>query len=710
MTATDILLKNAENGIIPVRLEEDAVRFRVGHLYADPMSAIRELYANELRACRLARDKYQAKPHIDITLNLEDRSIIIHGIDSLGITAEKFEKVLAVLGETDNTDATETGQFGWGVAAYSSCSDSIVYESYARETDERFSMLGINGEHFSKISQPFLNAYGTRVTIFVRETVHLDLAAVMNHICRYADIDTFLTVITDGNSTQQPPRNQINDPDIMNGLSSGTVIDVDCQDYRLVGVFTSQPANKQHTDVRLLTLPINATMNLPFDEWILLVKNERKYLPTADRERLTDGAIEKLYATIKTQLIKKLPEILDIASFADYQNRVCKYIYLRDPRYSSSEHLRLLEAFYKPSPETRAISGLLRLHVEMLGYRTYEQSRVNRIKIGDLITLSRELFIVSSLDRQLQDTLRSRYPTAAIFKFLPHRSRYHDSSFEDVTALKAQGIRTDARTEAEDIRRTLTVKRHPSPRSSEPVNEDTCRIIVHSTRTRDVNEHGCFYKRLADRTDNAYLRNVDDKTVFAPNLEQYLPILSQVWSDWSLSRLDRLPKQSHATKTTLARFLKQQEKRVLPTNKGALTFKALLNVSAPIMILVYADARINTNYSSTALFTALSPNDAFALALYLRANNKPYDIYEVPPEEEFKKATGKYELDYDYSSRNYDIERNEIVNIAFHVGLAVKNEELKALFLAAARDENTSPNTLRRLRDYALQYPRVSSR
>jgi hypothetical protein len=36
MTSIETLLKASERGVIPVKLEEEVVRFRIGHLYAKP--------------------------------------------------------------------------------------------------------------------------------------------------------------------------------------------------------------------------------------------------------------------------------------------------------------------------------------------------------------------------------------------------------------------------------------------------------------------------------------------------------------------------------------------------------------------------------------------------------------------------------------------------------------------------------------------------
>ncbi len=102
------------NGVIKAKIDEAVVKERLSTgIYSNPRSAIRELYANELRACRESRRR-GLSPTIDVTINWKERTLTIHGIDSLGITRKKFVDVLAVLGETDNQSGTEIWQWGIG--------------------------------------------------------------------------------------------------------------------------------------------------------------------------------------------------------------------------------------------------------------------------------------------------------------------------------------------------------------------------------------------------------------------------------------------------------------------------------------------------------------------------------------------------------------------------------------------------------------------
>jgi len=733
LSAVETLKQVMENGVIPVRLEEDAVRFRVGRLYASPASGFRELYANELRACRTARDKYGANPRIEITINNVDRTLTIHGIDSLGITEHHFINALSVLGETDNQNGEEVGQWGWGMAASATLSDSVTYETYARETEEKYGFLGIAGEHFSKLPQPNLDTPGTRVTVFLRDDINVvELVRRIRYICATADIPTFLIQANlspdEGLLQSKSTPEQINEPDItLHVPTEGTRVEVDESDFRLIGVFTpevhrsdyysqTRDSDRPHVDIRLLSMPIGANMLFPFDACILQIKDERKYRPTADRERLTDEAVENLSVKVKEHLIKALPPALDIDSFDDFRHKACKYIYFGltnrhsySPYDTSQKKQPLLEV-YTPSAKTVELAYFLDMFVRVLHQRKswYDRSKktVEQERLGDIVANSRNIFLVDSLDTQLQDTLRIRHPDATLITpILPRsrRYRYDGSSFDPdtVAKLKEQGIRTDAHAEAQNIKDSLASTHHAAPRHRDPTDEETCQVIVHTSRIRWVEEHGAQHARLADQATEHMLRDVNTNTLFVPNIEKYLPVLQELESKRGLARLDKLPKTLRSHRLILERFLREQANHKVTTSQGVLTFKAIADSGTPINILAYNDSRIAGNYEGPEILVPLGENDAFELVVYLRANQKAYTIAHVPSEEEFERATQQSRWDYHYRDDNYDSTANLIVNLAYHIGLAVKDERIRQLFFAAGT--NASIPQLEELLNFCLE-------
>jgi TusA-related sulfurtransferase len=74
------LNKLKEGETIQVKLNEKAIKWRISHdLYKDFKSGVRELFQNEARACRQARDKYNAKPKIVVKINSDTKSLSIKG-------------------------------------------------------------------------------------------------------------------------------------------------------------------------------------------------------------------------------------------------------------------------------------------------------------------------------------------------------------------------------------------------------------------------------------------------------------------------------------------------------------------------------------------------------------------------------------------------------------------------------------------------------
>ena len=710
MLANALLQQATENGIIPVKLEDDVVRFRVGHLYANPASALRELYANELRACHTARDKYGANPKIQITLNTTERTIIIHGIDSLGITEEKFLNVLSVLGENDNQDGSEVGQFGWGFQSHLVVSDSVLLETFARETGEKFAMLGIGGDHFSKVSQPALRSTGTRVTLFVKDGLDVaQLGKEFLRICVYSDIPTFLHTHDTSETEERKFEDnvwgyEISNPDLSHEFRDlGDKIEFEDEDYELAAVLWPSPAIKPEIDVRLLRLPINAPdLKLPFDRCILNIRDERKYKPTADRERLTDDAVKSLQAKVDSKLKELLPKFLDISSFDEFRRKHCKHFYYHAYwSHSSSDGIWRL---YTPSEATKKVSRLLGLDVWVKDWSEHRSAWASpkivtkQTRLGEVVEESENIFLIESLDRKLQGLLQEEYDDAVLVK--PDGWNHNG---ETIAELVKQGVRTDAAAEAERIKQSLgPVRRSPS---RVEVDEDRYEVILHSSRECEYKERGITHRVLADQTKTRPLSStrkgeLDDDTVFVPHIEKYLPIFEELPTSRHLARLDQLPKQFKDTRMTLERFIETETDAEVATSKGRRTLKSLLQES-DILILVYEDRRIVDHYDGEGVLIPLSADEAFELCLFLRAHDVSYTVWLVPPEGEFMRTTGKYLSDYSFNEYSFDTEANQRVNIVYHVSLAVKEERMRKLFLSAARKKELLPR-LPKLRDFTL--------
>ena len=162
------------DGLIPVQLEQDVIISRISHdLYANPQSGVRELLANEIRACQETASEHDAKPRIEVSINHQNREFVIHGIDSKGIEQERFLEVLAVLGRSDNFDRSKPGQFGMGFASYTCLSDIVFIETFARNGD-KYSVMGKGGMGFQILDKPEMTHYGTKLRMTLNKKVDID--------------------------------------------------------------------------------------------------------------------------------------------------------------------------------------------------------------------------------------------------------------------------------------------------------------------------------------------------------------------------------------------------------------------------------------------------------------------------------------------------------------------------------------------------------
>jgi hypothetical protein len=140
------LQQASQDGMIKVKLEEEVIIQRVSHdLYANPRSGFREFYNNECRACRIASRVFGANPSIEVTLVPSERKLVIQGVDSLGISQDKFLQVYSVLGRSDNFSGSEIGMYGLGRASYVTISDTVVLETFSREDGTAYAVLGKSG-------------------------------------------------------------------------------------------------------------------------------------------------------------------------------------------------------------------------------------------------------------------------------------------------------------------------------------------------------------------------------------------------------------------------------------------------------------------------------------------------------------------------------------------------------------------------------------
>ena len=176
-----------KNGVIQVQLERiSTIKKLSKNIYTDPTAGIREYINNEARPCREAIRNGYKDVTMHITIDPYTNNIIIEGRNSMGMSMQMFCDVYVVLGRSGNLDGTESGQFGFGRSSYLCLSDMMIFETWSRETGEKFGFIGKSGTSYEPIPEQHLSIkqHGTKVTINIRSDI--DLYDIVIYIRSYA--------------------------------------------------------------------------------------------------------------------------------------------------------------------------------------------------------------------------------------------------------------------------------------------------------------------------------------------------------------------------------------------------------------------------------------------------------------------------------------------------------------------------------------------
>ena len=311
------------NGMIKVTLENDVTIEKIARdLYKDPKAGIRELVNNEARPCRTAIKKGH-EAMIYVTINGDTRTVVIEGRGSMGMTMKTFRDVFTVLGRSGNFDGDESGQFGFGRASYLCLSDIMVFETYSRETNERFGFLGKGGKVYEPIPEHMLSIkeHGTKITLTVREDIEIaDLVEYTKEVSRFLGVPVMLDIPTNimyhtsygSTNRYESSLSQIGPVSVADYLSregeEPQFVEIDNDDYNLVGSLSY--VNNDNLTC-LIGIPVEMD-GFPFDDfggYVLNIKNERKYMPTASRDSMSADSASRLNAKIKRDLKKHFASV-----------------------------------------------------------------------------------------------------------------------------------------------------------------------------------------------------------------------------------------------------------------------------------------------------------------------------------------------------------------------------------------------------------------
>ena len=244
-------------------------------------------------------------------------------MDSLGISQDKFLQVYSVLGRSDNFSGEEIGLFGLGRNSYTTLSDTMVLETFSREDETKYAVMGKNGIAYNLLPKPNLDSHGTRVTFVLDQKVPiLDMLDYIVDCTAFSGVDTFLNLAEKielpsywrsdfpsekGRYTLGPKRfdehleQKVRKANKWHEVVKYLPIHIEDEDFELYAAFVvrkdynglAATEESDEREVRLLGTPVEATrIDLPFSAWVLNIKDERRY-PADGGPGEADGAVRQ---------------------------------------------------------------------------------------------------------------------------------------------------------------------------------------------------------------------------------------------------------------------------------------------------------------------------------------------------------------------------------------------------------------------------------
>ena len=702
---------------VAVRLkEESVVKYLSQTIYSSWTSALRELYANELTAAKKARREYKAEPTIELRLDPETRELIIWGRESLGITGEKL-KILRYYGRSGNFSGEDAGQFGFGFKSYTLLSDEIRVETYARETRERYGFIGVRGVELRPLKDEELTIgeHGTKVSIVIRgsqgeslgdgEGKEIRLGKViesLQEVCRFAEIDTYLVLTSPlkrkvqhsfrfsaqeeyyFETEKEAGREKLNHTPkeyakIVHG-ANGYDFELETADFHFYGflaLYGESEALKTSGigsgEVRLVGMPIEASVTAeakegtsnhpekptyPLSFWFVNLKDERKFTPTADRERLREGSFDVVHGRVREYLRARFAS-MEVRSFEEYRNSRFRPIL-----NSAREEKGIRELL---TPETLRVCDALATEVGALdedsrqeeddgvgvGDPRHERRRsrwtssyapagVVDARLRDVVVKSRRIFMVSRKQKAdgngffapvktahtLRKILRAKYADAEVFMHPGYASPWARQDFRSVEQSRKDMMEQfgilDAKVEADKVRRELG----PDWRTAAGVSR---RMVKEPKREATVwtrAESGCLVEPMRRSSDD-----VGDDTVrvrgnikgWVELLREYRVIGVSFTKDVGV-RGGGMSEEQFASKASATRVF---------TREGLKTIGEVVKASTkPILLLHFEDEQLLDYYRPKSRLAALATSDesAFGAVAYLRLVGREHEVTRSIPE------------------------------------------------------------------------------
>ena len=644
------LFEGTDDGYIKMDLDKEVAIQRMSKdLYQYASSGLRELYVNEVRACHTAREKYGADPTIIIRYDDVERRIVIEGIDSMGMSAERFKKVFTVLGHSDNFDGNMPGQFGMGRAAYTCLSDNMILNTYSRVTDEKFAVMGVNGLGYKILTKPKIESYGTSINLILYDRVDYSrLRKMMNRMCRFSGVRTILVSdykgvrdeVTLGPITVQQRikeklsrdftlKNLITFPihleDDLISIDGCVVLD-NKGSHNEPGCFGMYMFERcgNSIDTYLVGVPIETgNIFIPLEVAILNVKNERKLPPTPDRERFSEKSILEIQERINKLFVAY--DGLNISSLQEYHTSDKKPIYWvlsKDVNFNEPVHgndtandLRGDKSFM--DERSRKLVRLLAI--------TIKKDTGKKLTFHDEYNGQKDVFYMDRWDKSKVAALRKMFENPFIFRAIYPK---------DIPLCQEFGILSgDEFLQREKIKVTR-------------VTNAVTDCVVHHTKINGA------YKTTtvcSNSTRIDFDEILDDDTIRVDReFKMIREILGKIDTSYQLVK-NRKEIQGGIF---FEDFVKKIQTKTYPTNRGLLTVKQIGEYSkfgddAHVNLMEYANRNLAKTLHPTreTVHVISTSDDIFEVAVWCAHNGVKYthnDREKMWAPRTDKKNTGKF--------------------------------------------------------------------
>ena len=659
------LLALTKGGVMKVRVEEDVVVSRIAHdIYANPRSGYREMYANAVTACLVAKEEFGAKPAIKVTINPLQRTLEIEETDSIGISVETLSTIYLILGRSGNMGGDKLGQYGFGKVAYTTLTDRVYIATKWRTKDGKdgeYAVEGRDGREYVILPKPMLNSYGTTVKMVLNQKVALEpLVRYVFATGRFSRVPTTL-VLTHDVPREYGRRFQAGTFELSNTYSQSLRTKLEnrtvLKEYKFKGVgfefaalalldgdrYSDTSDDEGQRRAYVLGMPVDQNLvNIrdmnpvtPFSRWILNITDERMYPPTADRERLKESTEEALAEALRPLVAKALSEI-NFSSLAKYLQADEKLRFV----FTNAQVVDFL------STEARAFRQLLNQDYAIQGTKE-QKSLVELMKDTPLDLI---VFEEGRFDRERTERIRKHNDKAVIIR--------GNSSSE---LLKANGF--------------LSAREYITKHGLDAIPVDS--FAVYGSKIASIGWGGC----ARPAKDVQYVTSIDKMVVkLTKGKRQYLPLLSKVKADYKLCS-DRPDLRGKGI--ALEDFLEQVGQKKIETNKGILKVKEVpKSARGSVYLAEYSDPALASYLKHVKQLLIFSDrNTIFEIAVFLTANSVTFGIdleghrfYQ----DHVPKQPKNLPWSWDFKEGGWSIGDSEVSLSALHVIYAVRSPVLKA--------------------------------